>query len=171
MKVINLIGQPGAGKSTTAAMLFAQMKLQGLEVELVTEYAKDVVWEERDNLFAQQDYIFAKQHRRIARLKGKVDYVITDSPLLLSILYTPLDFPKTFVPFVREVNSLYDNEYFFINRTKAYNPNGRNQTESESDDIGVAIESFLDEESIRFTKVNGDENASWTILKEINGEL
>ena len=47
MKVINLFGGPGCGKSTTAADLFARMKLRGLSVELVTEYAKDVVWDEK----------------------------------------------------------------------------------------------------------------------------
>ena len=44
--VINLFGGPGCGKSTIAAELFAILKKQGYEVELVTEYAKDKVWEE-----------------------------------------------------------------------------------------------------------------------------
>lgn len=39
--VINIFGAPGAGKSTTAAALFALMKLEGYKVELATEHAKD----------------------------------------------------------------------------------------------------------------------------------
>jgi len=39
-KVINLFAGPGAGKSTTAAGLFAEMKRANVDVELVTEYVK-----------------------------------------------------------------------------------------------------------------------------------
>lgn len=54
MKVINLFGGPGSGKSTLAAGLFERMKIQGLSVELVTEYAKDMVWERRGNILDDQ---------------------------------------------------------------------------------------------------------------------
>ena len=39
--VINLLGSPGAGKSTTAARLFYELKMKGVKCELITEYAKD----------------------------------------------------------------------------------------------------------------------------------
>lgn len=48
MKVINLFGGPGIGKSTLAAGLFEHMKIAGFNVELVNEYAKDMVWEQRE---------------------------------------------------------------------------------------------------------------------------
>lgn len=41
MYVINLFGQPGAGKSTGAAYIFSQLKLRGINAELVTKFAKD----------------------------------------------------------------------------------------------------------------------------------
>lgn len=43
--VVNLFGAPGAGKSTGAAYIFALLKMAGVEAELVTEFAKDKVWE------------------------------------------------------------------------------------------------------------------------------
>ena len=46
MKVINLFAGPGTGKSTTAAGLFYKMKSKGYMVELVTEFAKDLVYQE-----------------------------------------------------------------------------------------------------------------------------
>ena len=61
MKVINLLGEPGAGKSTTAAEIYACMKKQGYKVELVTEYAKEVLYEDRYRVIEDQVYIFAKQ--------------------------------------------------------------------------------------------------------------
>lgn len=45
MLVINLFGVPGAGKSTGAAYIFARLKMLGINTELVTEFAKDKVWD------------------------------------------------------------------------------------------------------------------------------
>ena len=45
MLVVNLFGAPGAGKSTGAAYIFSQLKMAGINAELVTEFAKDKVWE------------------------------------------------------------------------------------------------------------------------------
>ena len=88
MKVLNIWGGPGIGKSTTAAGLFYEMKKLGLNVELVQEYAKDAVWEKRHNILDDQIYIFAKQQRRIARLaEHNIDWVITDSPIPLGLVY------------------------------------------------------------------------------------
>ena len=41
--VINLIGSPGTGKSTLASELFSKMKWKGHDVELVSEYAKELI--------------------------------------------------------------------------------------------------------------------------------
>ena len=46
MIVVNLFGAPGAGKSTGAAYIFAMLKMAGINAELVTEFAKDKVYEE-----------------------------------------------------------------------------------------------------------------------------
>lgn len=40
--VINLIGSPGTGKSTIASELFAKMKWQGFDVELVSKCCKSL---------------------------------------------------------------------------------------------------------------------------------
>jgi tRNA uridine 5-carbamoylmethylation protein Kti12 len=88
MKVINLFGGPCTGKSTVASGLFWRMKMQGRNVALVQEYAQEAIWEQRQNLLDDQIYIFAKQQRRLNRLQGHgLDWVITDSPLPLSVVY------------------------------------------------------------------------------------
>ena len=61
MILINLFGAPGAGKSTGAAYIFSQLKMRGVNVELVTEFAKDKVWEKSVEVFNNQAYIFGKQ--------------------------------------------------------------------------------------------------------------
>ena len=64
MKIINLIGAPGSGKSTTAAGIFYNLKMKGIKCELLTEYAKDRVWEENFMALNDQLYIFAKQNHK-----------------------------------------------------------------------------------------------------------
>jgi len=169
VKVVNLFGGPGTGKSTTAAGLFHLMKLQSMEVELVTEYAKDLVWAERNTMFTEQDYIFAKQNHRLRRLRGKVDWVVTDSPIILGHFYMPEDFPgkKPFSQFVNEMYDSYDNINIFLTREKAYNPNGRNQTEDEAIELDSRIKHFLAANNISFTTVLANKDAPSTILESI----
>lgn len=133
--VINLIGSPGTGKSTIASELFAKMKWLGFDVELVSEYAKELVWEERNETFKNELYLFAKQHHRLFRLKGKVKYVITDRPLILSLFYNQKygDSSQQFRDMVLHEVDKFENINIFLKRTKPYVAKGRNQTEEESD--------------------------------------
>ena len=78
--VVNLFGGPGCGKSTLMAGIFHQLKIQGYDCEMVTEFAKDIVWEERTELLKEQIYVFTNQNYRLFRVNGKVDIIITDSP-------------------------------------------------------------------------------------------
>lgn len=143
MKVINLWGSPGAGKSTVAAGLFYRMKCAGYSVELVTEYAKDVTWEERTELFKDQLYLLAHQNRRLERLRGKVEYCITDSPLLLTVAYTPKGYYSTFNDFTHELWSSYDNENYLIKRSHAFEQTGRWHTEEQTQAIDRIIEEIF----------------------------
>lgn len=126
-KVINLFAGPGAGKSTTAAGLFYKMKRLGLSVELVTEYAKEKVYENALDIMADQLYLLAKQNRKLDRLVGKVDWIITDSPLLLCAYYGEKfgRHPSVVVPTAHNVFDLYHNINFFIERTKPFDKRGR----------------------------------------------
>ena len=86
-KIINLYGGPGTGKSTHAAGLFYRMKQKSINCEYVQEYAKDKTWEDNAFTLKCQPYITAKQIFRQHRLLGKVDYIITDSPILNGLVY------------------------------------------------------------------------------------
>lgn len=43
MLVVNVFGVPGAGKSTGAAYIFSKLKMNGINAELITEFAKDKI--------------------------------------------------------------------------------------------------------------------------------
>ena len=155
-QVINLYGGPSTGKSTTAAALFAKMKRAGLKVELAREYAKDLVYDNRQNIITNdQLYIFAKQQRRMKILHEKVDYIITDSPLLLSVVYGRMynpDFSTTFENLIMEYYNKYDNIDIYITRNTKEHPYqqyGRDQTEDEAITIDKNIQGGLAEIGIQ----------------------
>ena len=49
-----VFGGPGCGKSTLMARIFAELKTRGYDCEMVTEFAKDLVWEKRDETFKDE---------------------------------------------------------------------------------------------------------------------
>lgn len=154
LQVINLWGGPGAGKSTTAAGLFNLLKqVPGLRVELVTEFAKDLTYERNLVGLQNQLYILGHQDHRLRRLEGKVDFVITDSPLPLGIAYlTPeyqeMDLDET----ILDAYARYTNYDFLLRRKKPYATYGRNQTEHEA----LTIDADLMHIFRRATGWNGD---------------
>src|SRR6185436_11385302 len=101
-KIIAFFGGSGSGKSTLASLVFSTLKIAGKSAELNTEYAKHLVWTERKKDFARQVYIHAKQLYGIECLLGKVEYVISDSPPLLSVFYHDGSYGTQFDQFVIE---------------------------------------------------------------------
>lgn len=167
--VINLIGPPGTGKSTIASELFAKMKWKGYDVELVSEFAKELVWEERTETIKNEVYLFAKQHHRIFRLLGKVKYIITDRPLILSNLYNSVygdNSPEFSNLVLHEVNKM-KNLNILLERTKPYVEKGRNQTEEESQEFGLKIEKMLHENKVDYVVLKAVEGVSTQILDEL----
>jgi thymidylate kinase len=120
--VINIFGGPGAGKSTVAAQLFSIMKVLKYDVALVKEYAEELVLEDRMNILIEDQLsIFAEQHRRLQRLRGKCQWVVTDSPLLLNIVYNQHEdyFGNSFTDLVVETFDKFNNINILLRR----NPN------------------------------------------------
>lgn len=170
LTVVNFFGGPCTGKSTTSAGLFNLMKREYRNVELVTEYAKDLVWSERGNMFTEQDYIFAKQNHRLRRLVGKVDTAISDSPLILGLIYKEKDYPLSFAPFVKETFESYNNINIYLRRTHQYQTLGRNQDEAGSDRVSAEILEFLNTYRIPYTEVVTSDNTHlevYEVVKEL----
>jgi hypothetical protein len=172
MKIINLWGGPGTGKSTTAADLFAHMKWKNINVELVNEYAKEVTWDERFKILEDQLYIMAKQNHKLWRLKGKVDWVITDSPLAMALVYAGEDYlPNHFGHLGHEIFNHYDNINIFLKREKPYHKIGRNQNESEARVLDARIKSLLIDHKYDFIEVAANQDAKSVIFDYIENML
>ena len=170
LKVINLFGGPGTGKSTTRADLFRLMKQNHLPVEEVTEFAKDVTWDQNLALFSDQLFVLANQNRRLERLRDKVEWAVSDSPILLGIHYkTPDYLPNTFEDLIFELWDTYENHNFFIERNHPYDPTDRNQNEEEARAIDASIIRMLEFNEIPFTKVLSGDTAHYQIYQSVFG--
>lgn len=167
MRIVNLFAGPGTGKSTTAAALFAELKYRGVNCELITEYAKDVTWERRGpKVFEAQEYVFAKQHFRMARVADEVDVMITDSPVLMGLVYIPINFYLPSLPKVmREAHDRYRSLNILLKRNKPYNPKGRSQTEDEAKVKDAEIKAMLIEQQVPFIEELATRHAPFAIIE------
>jgi hypothetical protein len=155
--------------STTAAGLFNMMKMAGFNCELVTEYAKDLTWSDSQKALAYQPYVMANQQWRVERLNGLVDYVITDSPIILSSVYCEDTMPQCFHEYILWEHNRFPSINFYIERCKPYSSIGRNQTEKEANLIGEKIKEKIKKWNIEFHMIlSGDGTAAITAFSYIS---
>lgn len=174
-KVICLYGGPGSGKSTTAAGLFHLLKLRGFNCEMNREYVKEWVWEGRDLAEGDQTYFFAKQSRKERILmRNGLDFIITDSPLILTHFYglkydwLEQNFNTTEVmlkhhhAYCKRLG--YSVEHFLLTRAKPYQAAGRHQDEETARQFDGEIRDLLESRRIKYAEIPGTESAPATIF-------
>ncbi len=166
-KIINLFGGPGIGKSRNAARLFSDMKQMGINCELIKEFAKELVWQERWSELHCQMYVTGEQIWRTKSLLNKVDYVISDSPIFLGAIYSKAA-GVNFENAVFDEFNRYDNWNYQLTRQNPFNPKGREQNESESIDLDNTITLRLDSYGILYTTVENYESLLEDVTKRIN---
>lgn len=180
-KIVCLWGGPGTGKSTTCAAVFAKLKSLGYNCEMNREYMKEWVWEKRQVLPGDQVYVTATQARaEVIYMRASLDFIITDAPLALSTFYGDRYDPfeklgqaaKAIVKQHHEIckHFGYKIEHFFLVRTKAYNPAGRNQDEATARKYDEEIREFLKAYPIRYREIICDERADDTIVTLLQEE-
>lgn len=157
-KVVNFYGGSGIGKSTTAAHLYAEMKNRGLSCELVREYVKKWTFLGRRPTKYDQIYITGQQAHAESLLYGKVEWIITDSPIWLGPFYDVYyNDVEIVLPAVRNLIAEASRDgiervNFFLTRNKPFDPNGRfEKDEDEARRADAALSRFLVEQGVEFT--------------------
>jgi len=149
--VINFLGGPGNLKSGIASGVFSLLKLHYVDCELVTEFAKDLTWEENWKVLGIQDFVFGEQNKRLARIGDAVDVIVTDTSLLFSLVYRRESLTDKFEKYVMSIYNSYDNLNIFLTRNKSvkYEAFGREQTASEAVDVDNIVKSVLGQHNIK----------------------
>ena len=168
--VVNLYSGPNGGKSTAMSGVYNKLKKLDVNCEMGHEFAKEKIWDESYAVLRDQIYVFAKQLHSLRRLDGKVTVVVTDSPLLLSLVYGKGE-PPSFSSMVIEVNKQFRSLDFFLRRPNNFNQSGRIHNLEQSKEIDNQIMMVLNEQSVQYEAIDADELAEDVIVKKIMNEL
>ena len=174
-KIVNLFGGPGIGKSSIAAGITYKLKKKHITCDNPYEFPKLLAWDENHSAIRDQLYVLANQHRGIVKSYGKVDYIILDSPILLSLTYRNYyksnEYPatlygKTFDNLVLETFNQYENINILLERGEGnHNEKERYQSLDESKELDKAIELSMISNNIPYYVVKVGDNTVKDILK------
>lgn len=157
--VINAFAGPGAGKTTSCLEIAEKLKKQGFVTEYVQEYAKELVYDNHltmlDGHYEHQFAILNEQMKRINRLYGKVDFIVTDSPILLNNTYLNEDknteVYSAYSDSVNKLYGLYNNFNYFVERdTSVFEKEGRIHNLEQSIAIDNELKNMLHNNQIDF---------------------
>ena len=146
--LIDFYGGPASGKSTTSLALTSLLKLyldqysgSMMRVEYVSEAAKGFVWESGSLMLANQARLFGEQFRRLERLRGKVDIIVSDSPLWLCAYYGRPDlYPQpAWSEVIRAHYAGFSVLPILVNRVGRFETSGRVHDEAASTEAHEAI--------------------------------
>lgn len=161
---INIMGGPGSGKSTLAAWLFAELKMNGINVEHAAEFVKAWSFIGRPPQSFDQIYLFGKQmHKEDIVLRSDPNVIIvSESPVLLSCCYA-----KTYgalgwqhlISLSKDFDNVFPAKNFFISRGDCpYKEEGRFQDYTKAIEMDECIKNTLIETKTAFEMVKYDEN-------------
>jgi len=137
-----------------SAHVFALLKWDNWNVEIASEYAKDKVWENSTHVLENQEYVFGKQYKRIKQLDGQVQIILTDGPLLHSLIYADQD-DYMLKSLVMDRYRQFNNFDIFVERDKKYNPAGRSQTLDEAKALDEEIKGTLLKHDVDLRYIKG----------------
>lgn len=179
--LINMLGSPSSGKTSLSAKLFAQLKAMDLNAEYTSEYVKGWAWEGKKVGPFDQFYIFGKETHNQSRLFDKVDFVISDSPVMLTAFYHYFyngnealnEVCRNFYKLTDEAGVKVIN--FFLPRKKQYVTKGRYQTEQEANKVAEDLKNWLKKEGYDYIELEcpDSERLDFVIgkLRELTGDF
>lgn len=176
--VINFISGPSTGKSVMTSLIFAKMKMKGYNVEIVPEYAKQLVWTEEFDLLNNQYHVSYYQNKLLKALDGKTDFIVTDGCLLHGLVYNMIntnntsDKDKTKKAILDWFNSSKNiNIYLERNPNIKYEQEGRIQTKEEATHIDNLLKFQLFDNKIDYVSfISSEENVD-SIIAHIETKI
>jgi hypothetical protein len=177
MYVVNLLGEPGVGKSASSWGAAYEFAVNNFKVELVNEVAKGFAWETPKDpnsgqslihpIFGQQIYLLGEQNRWLERVNNQRDIAVMECPLIMTAVYQPDDYLKDFTGLVLEQFRKYNNINFLIERNHNFDPSGRVHDEKESQDVRRKLIEFLEKHKLPYIKVKTARDVNKKIVKYV----
>lgn len=168
---IGFLGGPGCGKTTASVGLYNRLKKEGLEVELVSEFAKELILENNKTALSYQKYVWATQCYRMYCAYKRTQLVITDAPILLGAIYNE-NISQSFLDVILEEHHKFNNINIIVPRdlSRPYSMAGRIHSLTESIAIDNRIINLLEINNIPYITLNEvtENDLVEIILKSIN---
>ena len=118
---------------------------------------------------ADELLVFSEKYRRIKNLES-VDIVITDSPLINSVVYGDTQFGPAAGAFYEAVARSFDSIYFAVSRVVPYIPLGRMPDEQEAAAAGQTIISHVSRLGAPMWMVEGRDDAIPGLVRIVERE-
>jgi hypothetical protein len=172
IKRLNYFAGPACGKSVMAATVFSRLKIENKNVELISEYAKELAFAKIKIQPYDQLKIFAEQVSREYRVLNSDPTIVTisDSPLPLSVVYAKKYQFRSYrhlVSIFQDFELEYPSLNFFLERNDcAFSQVGRYENYEECLHMDREIKTFLQEYQIPFIEVAY--NDVDTVMQKIN---
>lgn len=166
---ISFWGGPGAGKTSMAAKLYAEMKAGAYKVYFSEESVNPWIYQGRvppegyDDLllFAQQ--IYAEEVRMNPRKGGAekpqataADYVVTDCPPLMCCVYNQrrgVPYHNHLVKIALEYEKAYPSLNIFMGRPANYDEGERFHSRKEAEEIDQKMRDCLRQHHLKFREI------------------
>lgn len=150
MRRINIFGGAGCGKTTLATWLFSELTIHNLRIHYIDEWVKLLACEGKIPKKWDQTHIWEQQKQKEYSflMSGKIDIIISDSPLLLVCAYCRI-YGHDLVDELATLSHKFDHDFpslnFFLDRTGIpYRTDGRFQTYEEALADDKKIQDTLD---------------------------
>lgn len=176
--VVNFIAGPGVGKSVMTSLIFAKLKMMGVNAEIIPEYAKQLMWTEDFELLNNQYHVSYYQNKLIKALDGKIDVLLTDGCLLHGLVYNMInvhntsDKDKTKAAILNWFNeSVNINIFLERNPNLEYQQEGRLQNLEEANHIDNLIKFQLFDNDVEYKTFASSEESIPQMLEYIKKGL
>lgn len=169
MLVINLYAGPCVGKSTLAGDIFTKLKRAGVQAEIPPEVAK-IRAQRGDTVFLEDQLaVFGEtQHQLNMSRRSGAQVAVVDSPLLLSMVYMPKPYFRTFPRMVREVYDGFENVNYVLQRNPdhRYSTVGRVHTETQALQVDQDVLDVLVAQSVPYRLIDSTERSADLVVKQ-----
>jgi nicotinamide riboside kinase len=177
MKVINIFGVPGAGKTTMSLGLCHALKESDVKVEFVDEYARRELLLNGPDALARQDFFAAELRWHLVRAKrAGVEVAVVDSPLLLCSFYATQyqSIPSAhWHQYILDAHKSFDNLNFWLSypvgRTQTHDMSTRVHTSADSQSMESGLKTFLTKNEIALIHTTNREDMQRRVVEAVDG--
>lgn len=160
---ISFWGGPGAGKTSMASKLYAEMKARSYKVHFSEESINPWIYQGRvppkgyDDLllFAQQIHTeeVCLNPRKPGAKSPRADFIITDCPPLMCCVYNrhrKVPYHDQLVEIALAYENTYPSVHIFVDRPRDYDKSSRFHTREEAEEIDQEMKDCLDQHQLEY---------------------